>query len=269
MSDFEKYEGTSGDVAVIGESSNTSQISVQTLQAIYNELTGKSEKISKSFNKPIQVEFLDVQNLNNKILQALEQYNIVSENCSVTIFYIDDTKDRFSSFERFGLHNAGSSSSVESILFKYNFLILLPKTKQPQTYTISIRLASRVAVAKRMESEFYGIPPQIFRLMGNRSAVVEVEYIDYMVARNLINVFDEWFKAIPSGVENKFIQLLQVKSHLIPKVARFFTTIFVGFLLISLMKEFVKADESSLLVFGRFLGYSLLTVYSAYTISNW
>lgn len=267
--DMSNCDGASGDVAVIGESSNRTHVSIQTLQGIYNELTGKSEQVGKSYNKPIRVQFSDIEQLNHKITQACEQYNVVTGNCSATVYYVDDTRDQFSSFERFRLHNSGSTSPVESVLLKYHFLVLLPKTKQPQSYTVSIRLASRVAVSKRMESEFYGAPPQIFRLMGNRTAIVAVEYIDYMVARNFLNLIDEWFKGIPTATESKTLHWFQVRSHVIPRVARFATAVIVAFLLVALLPYFVQKGATDLLTFGRFLGYSLVGTYIAYTLANW
>jgi len=262
-------EGTSGDVAVIGESSKSMQVSLQTLQGIYNELTGKSEEVGKSYSKPIRLKFSDIEQLNYKITQACEQYNVISGNCSTTVYYVDDTRDQFSSFDRFRLHNSGSTSPVESVLLKYNFLVLLPKTKQPQSYTVSIRLASRVAIEKRMESEFYGAPPSIFRLMGNRTAVVEIQYVDYMVARNFLNLIDEWFKGIPTAIEFKPLHWLQARSHLIPRVARFFTAVFVALLVIALLPSFIAQGATDLLLFGRFLGYALLGTYAAYTLAGW
>jgi hypothetical protein len=262
-------DGTSGDVAVIGESSKSTQVSLQTLQGIYNELTGKSEEVGKSYSKPTQVKFSDIEQLNHKITQACEQYNVVAGNCSITVYYVDDTRDRFTSFDRFRLHNSGSTSPVESVLLKYHFLVLLPKTKQPQTYTVSIRLASRVAVAKRMESEFYGTPPSIFRLMGNRTAVIEIQYVDYMVARNFLNLIDEWFKGIPTATESKSLYWLQARSHLIPRVARFATAVFVALLVVALLPTFIAQGATDLLSFGRFLGYALLGIYAAYTLSGW
>lgn len=48
--------GASGDLAVIGEGTqNRQQVSLQVLQGIYHELTGKSEELSKSFEEPIQL----------------------------------------------------------------------------------------------------------------------------------------------------------------------------------------------------------------------
>lgn len=262
-------DGISGDIAVIGESSQSTQVSIQTLQGIYNELTGKSEQVGKSYNKPIRVQFSDIEQLNHKITQACEQYNVVSGNCSVTVYYVDDTRDQFSSFDRFRLHNSGSTSPVESVLLKYHFLVLLPKTKQPQSYTISIRLASRVAVAKRMKSEFYGAPPPILRLMGNRTAVVEIEYVDYMVARNFLNLVDEWFKGIPTASVGKFLHWFQARSHFIPRIARFATAVFVALLLVALLPHFVVQGNTDLLTFGRFLGYGLIATYVSYTLANW
>lgn len=267
-SDLNGSNGISGDIAVIGESSNSTQVSLQTLQGIYNEITGKSEEVGKSYSKPIRVQFSDIVQLNHKVTQACEQYNVVSGNCSVTVYYVDDTRDRFSSFERFRLHNSGSTSPVESVLLKYNFLVVLPKTKQPQSYTVSIRLASRVAVAKRMEGEFYGAPPLIIRLMGNRTAVVDIQYVDYMVARNFLNLIDEWFKGIPTATEYKSLHWLQIRSHLIPKVARFATAIFVVLLVITLLPHFIAQGTTDLLLFGRYLGYALVATYAAYTLAG-
>lgn len=261
--------GTSGDIAVIGESSASTQVSLQTLQAIYNEITGKTEEIGKSYSKPIQIKFSDIEQLNHKITQACEQYNVTSGNCSATVYYVDDVRDQFSSFDRFRLHNAGSTSPVESVVLKYNFLIILPKTKNPQSYTVSVRLASRVAVAKRMRTEFYGAPQTIFRLMGNRTAVIEIKYIDYMVARNFLNLIDEWFKGIPTANVLKPLHWLQARSHLIPRVAEFATVLFVALLIVALLPTFVTKDSTDLLSFGRFLGYALLGTYAAYTLAGW
>lgn len=262
-------DGTKGDIAVIGESSNSTQVSIQTLQGIYNELTGKSEQVGKSYSKAIRVQFSDIEQLNHRITQVCEQYNVVSGNSNVTVFYVDDTRDQFSSFERFRLHYRGSSSPVESVFLKYHFLVILPKSQKPQPYTLSIRLASRVAVAKRMESEFYGAPPQIFRLMGNRTGIVEVEYVDYMVARNFLNLIDEWFKVIPTNSESKVLHWFQGRSYLIPRVARFATAVFVGVLLVTLLPNFIEEGSSDLLTFGRFLGYSLIATYISYSLANW
>ena len=112
-------------------------------------------------------------------------------------------------------------------------------------------------------------PPQIFRLMGNRTAVVEIQYIDYMVARNFLNLIDEWFKGIRTATEFKLLHWFQAKSHLVPKVARFATAVFVAFLVIALLPRFIAQGTTDLLVFGQFMGYAILVTYAAYTLAGW
>ena len=65
--------------------------------------------------------------------QVCEQYNIEAQNTSVTVYHLDDTKEAFSSFERFRIYNQSATSPVESVVLKYNFLIVLPRTRKAQS----------------------------------------------------------------------------------------------------------------------------------------
>ena len=58
MSDHDKKvpEEGGGDVAVIGEGTpNRMPVSIQVLQGIYHELTGKTEEVSKSYSAGFQI----------------------------------------------------------------------------------------------------------------------------------------------------------------------------------------------------------------------
>lgn len=80
-------EASSGDMAIIGEGTpNRMPISIQILQSIYHELTGKSEEVSKSYKDSFLADFRDFEQLNHRILQACEQYHIATENCSIQVF---------------------------------------------------------------------------------------------------------------------------------------------------------------------------------------
>lgn len=163
--------GGSGDMAVIGEGTpNQTSVSLQVIQNIYHELTGKAEDVSKYYSESFQFVHADYEQLHHRISQCCEQYNIKASNCSIKVYYINDTQETFSSFERFKHFNVGSSSSVESVLLKYNFLIILPKLNQPQSYTLSVRTASRVSIEKKMREDMPFDVPKILRVMGGRTA---------------------------------------------------------------------------------------------------
>ena len=115
--------------------SSADQISLQAYQAAYNEITGKTEELSRDYSVAYQMGMSDLEQLNIKVEQLCEQYNLIEANYNVTVFHQEDTKDRFSSFERFKLYNSSNPSPVESVLIEYNLLIRLPNNRGRTTFT--------------------------------------------------------------------------------------------------------------------------------------
>ena len=251
---------------LVGDEAN--QVSVQVLQNIYNEITGKSETVGKTYKDPFEIVFSDIEQLNIRILQAHEQYNVSTSNCNIMVYYLNNTRDQFSSFERFSMHNAGSNSPVESILLKFNFLVILPKVPKPQTYSISIRLISRICLESRFRAE-NGHFPAFYRLMGGNTAQVEIEYVDYMVARNFLGIIDDWFTVLPRARPRKMMEFLQAVSHWIPRLARFFTTVVVTLVVVQIYPNFVNEAHAELVMFGKFVLFAGLGIYSAHTLASW
>ncbi|MFZ4286473.1 hypothetical protein [Variovorax sp. HJSM1_2] len=266
QSNINDTAGSSGDMAVVGEGTpNRTPVSIQVLQNIYHELTGKSEEVSKTYDESFHVVFNDFKQLNLRIGQICEQYNICSSNCSVSVFYINDTKDTFSSFERFEAFNTGSTSSVESVLVTYNFLLILPKLAQPQSYTISVRIASPVAIQRKMSNIDM---PKIFRLMGGaRTAVVSIKYVDYAVARTLLNTIDEWFNALPQARSNAAWRFIRSHTDWTPLITRYLAGAGVLALMIFLAPYYLNS-EASLLQLAHFLLISGACIFAAYKIAD-
>jgi hypothetical protein len=247
------------------------QITLQQLQQIYSELTGKSESISKYYDDPIHLTLDDIELIHHRLIQTWEQYQLVSSTSSFTVYYLRNTKDQFNTFDRLKLQIGGGSEPVESILLKYEFLILLRNLVKPQPYTVSIRVVSRLALEKRMR-EGIGSPftlPRFIRLMGQSTASVEITYVDYAVARNFLSVIDDWLRTIPRSQENKTIKFLQSYSHWIPRIGRFVAVIVVTLIVLSILPHFITQEENSFLRLAKFLLWSALGTYVAYTLAGW
>ncbi|MDP1707754.1 MAG: hypothetical protein Q8L89_01555 [Gammaproteobacteria bacterium] len=257
-----------GDVAVIGEGTpHRMPVSIQVLQNIYHELTGKNEEMSKSYDDAFRVTFADFEQLDHRITQTCEQYSISTSNCSIKVYYINDTQQTFSSFNVFRAFNAGSSSAVESVLVTYNFLILLPKLNQPQSYTLTIRVASKVSIENKMQDELYFEMPKILRLMGRRTAVVAIKYVDYMVARNMLNVVDEWFKALPKSMVPAYWAFIRKRSSYVPLIARYFVAAVVALIIFTTLPSFVPPG-ATLLHFAKFWLLASVGLFAAYRFAH-
>lgn len=212
----------SGDVAIIGEgTSGRTEISIQVMQQIYHELTGKTEDVSRSYTDAFQIERADLEQLHHRLQQTLEQFDVKAQNCGFKIYYVDDRSQSCSSFERFHTFSGNSTSAVESLFITYDFLLLLPKLSTVQPYTLTVRLASRIAIEKKMRRDLPFHYPKILRIMGGRTAVVTVKHVDYVVARTLLNAMDEWFQTLNKSKHPRFFEYIRKHSESIPIVCRF------------------------------------------------
>ena len=256
------------DVAVIGEGTpNQTAVSLQLIQNIYHELTGKTEDVSKSYSEYFQFCHADYEQLHHRVSQCCEQYNVKANNCSIQVYYIDDTQETFSSFERFKHFNANSSSCVESVLFTYNFLILLPKLNKPQSYTLSVRTASRISIEKQMRENMPFELPKILKLMGGRTAVVTVKYIDYVVARNLLNIVDEWLKTVNKARTNKIWDTIRKRSEYLPLIAQYSVGAIVALFILSALPRFLP-EGASLLQLSQTLIFAFIGLFAAYRAAH-
>lgn len=258
-----------GDLAVIGEGTpNQTQISIQVLQGIYHELTGKSEDVSKSYSEAYRVNFADFEQLFYKISQTYEQYHVRGSTCSVKVFYIDDTQETFSSFQRFRAFNSGSASCVESVLLTCNLMIVPPKTQKVQSYTLSVRLASRIAINQKMRDDMPMEMPKIFRLMGHsRTAVVSVKYVDYAIARSLLNCVDDWFKTVPHTALNPVWSFLMHRTAYLRLITRYVALLSLFAVLYLNLISFVPKAATGFEI-ARFMLCASVGLFVAYRLAD-
>lgn len=172
-------------------------VSMKAVQQIYSEITGRTESLERQYKINHSIDFDDLCQLDAKITQLHEQYNIVSKNCSVTLFHLDDQKQTFSSFERFKLFDRTTLSPVENVRIEYNFLIVLPQMRKPQSYEIEVNIHSRAAMMKRANGDVGLRNTMFYEFLSPNTAHMEIKYVDYTVARNFQGAIDGWFKALP------------------------------------------------------------------------
>lgn len=204
-------------------------VSLKLYQDIYHRITGKTEEIRKRYSDSFQIDFDDIGQLDIKINQVLDVHNVIASNSSYTIYYESDRKDVFTSFHKLQAFNASSPSPVGSVVLQYNFSIIPAKLSRPQEYSITIRLASRVAQLKGLkESAPSFMHPVLITMAASETAEVRVEYADYVIARGFIEAFDEWMKGTSKTKENKILRWVQRHSHYIPPLGKLIIAFLYG-----------------------------------------
>jgi len=169
----------------------------QVAQAIYNAVTAKTEKLTQRFSVDCVIHAHDFDQLEAKCAQACTQWQVLKSSTNVAVHHIDDNSQQFSSYERFRLYDKSRTAPVESVVYERDMLMRLPNLEMPQHYKVTVRVMSRAALVTRMRREL-GPPPfeNLLRFFGGASIIVEITYVDYVIARNMLSTIDSWVREV-------------------------------------------------------------------------
>lgn len=249
---------TARENAVIGDRDGT-EVSLQLLQDVYNEITGKSEKLSKRYDVNFRIQFADIQQLHHLVGQLCEQYNIKAHNESVTVYFEEDSQNLYSSFDRFSMIDESSVSAVEGVQITYNFMVVVPKSRRPQSYTLKVMLDSRVVDLKKMRADDF--PRPMIQILGKRTAHVDVEYIDYVIARNLIDGVDRWISGLPTYDHPAWLKTLQKYSGYIRQIFRYGLGTLAAYYVFKLVPVYVPSSDPDFEVLAKFTILGSLAIF--------
>lgn len=259
---MEGYEDDGEKIIVVGDERATNQISFQLAQDFYNEITGKSESLRELNNDPFILKLNDVEQLYHMLIQSTEQYNIVSFHETYIVNYVDNSSERHSSLERLKLHNGTKGAAVAEFIASYNILIILPKTKRPQEYKITVRLASRVAKIEEVREQLSAMPFEIpiFQLEAANAVLFSIDYVDSSVANALMSVLKSWFNTVDKNPISLSIKRLRRFSQFVPIVTKYGLLFLVCYLSWQLSDTYleVNADIKTTTLF------TLLSILCAY-----
>ncbi|MGD1826410.1 hypothetical protein A203_13960 [Chromobacterium violaceum] len=224
MGNLIEHDGGDGDrVEVVCVGDGESPVPLKIYQDIYQQITGRTEQIRKRYSENLLMEMQDIEQLNHHILQLCDIHNVIASNVVVSVFHEKERKEQFTSFERFRLYNANSTSPTVSLVIKYSFSIIPGGLERPQEYSLTIRLISRVAMMKKIEQD---APPfaifQVVNLFSLNTAEVTVDYVDYVIARGFLEAFEEWVDGCRKIPTMTWLNFLRKWSHLTPSFARIF-----------------------------------------------
>jgi hypothetical protein len=158
--------------------------------------------------------------------QACRQYNVNATNSSITIFYSDNTKENFSSFEKFSLLSMAHASPIQNIVLSYKISIPNHSDGKPELYSININIYSRIVIQKKISDDLRSQMPFVLVRVTDYTIVVEIKYADDNIAKALVSIITDWESVLPCAPKNSVMLNLQKFSHFIPRVSKILITIF-------------------------------------------
>ena len=178
------------------------------VQALYHAATGKTENLTKRLTKNFIVTKDDLNQLYLKINQQLEHFEkIAGPTVTVNVKFANSEIQQFSSWERFSFFDSGTSEIISEIIVKFEFVIKLPDINDPQRYVLTVDIDSKLPVAARNEGSLDDIPLHIIHYISETSPslTISVDFIDYLCAKNLSQIVEEWFKILEESRTTKWL----------------------------------------------------------------
>ncbi|TYC49143.1 hypothetical protein FMN50_24045 [Rhodobacterales bacterium] len=212
---------------------DSTQITFHQLQDIYNALTGKTEKITKTLDKSYLVRIEDLAQLHARISQCCDSYGAKIKNENISVIHVNGLRETFSSYDRFCLYNKSNVSPVENLHMQYNIILIPSGASKPIQYKINMVLVSRVGLAEKRPVGMVG-PLNLFSILGRMPGQVSIEFVDYAAARHFLTQIEEWYDSLNFSAENRVVNFIQSISHWMREVFSVstlaFTVISFGFL---------------------------------------
>lgn len=182
------------------------QLPISAIQALYHAVTGKTENLSQNFRGDFVVRKSDLDQLHTKIHQQLEQYETLAPpTVSVKVVLENQEHQQFSSWERFSAMDSSRAEVVSEVTVKYEFLLRLPNIENPQRYVLNINVDSRLPVVSSGQEDS---PVPWFIIYSVPTLDVSIDFVDYLCAKNFMQVVEGWFNSLERVKRNKWVEKL-------------------------------------------------------------
>jgi hypothetical protein len=178
------------------------------VQALYHAATGKTENLSKQLGKNYIVRRRDIDRLYFQILQQLEYYEkVAGPTVTIQVKFKNSEIQQFSSWERFRLFDDSRTEIVSSVVIKFEFVIRLPGTPDPQRYVLTIDIDSKLPVVDDEEDDRASpVLAWFFSSLANLpSLTVSIDFIDYICAKNFSQIVEDWFNSLETSPDFKWL----------------------------------------------------------------
>ncbi len=176
------------------------------VQALYHAATGKTENLTKQLSKDFIVRKNDLDQLYFKIQQQLEHFEkVAGPTVTINVRFHNRESQQFSSWERFKFFDSGKAEIVSDVVLKFEFLIRMPELTKPQRYVLNIDIDSKLpVVADEDDGGRISFLSLFFSPKGFPSLTVSIDFIDYLCAKNFLQIVEDWFNALEASPSSKW-----------------------------------------------------------------
>ena len=251
------------------------QYSIEDFKAFNYVFHGKRDTDIKVFDENRKITRADIVDLHNKICSKLEKENIITNLFSLNLNLNNGILKEFSNWEVFNKEDLGIKEETQNITIEYDFSVQLPLYSIPQRHTLKLRIGGALRFDEYLKLAMNG--SEDHELIEKTSDVVcKVDFINYLLANELKNLIEEWYKALPRNKPSNPIVRFALKHRV--KIEELFKVLFllIGSLLMYfaskkfLFNDFHFEPDTAVIIdsFYKTLLSSAIVIYVFYSMGR-
>jgi hypothetical protein len=203
MTDPQLTEDTS---IIAAKTEVSSLISIDELKSFFYLYNAKPDTEIRLLKEKKIVELSDIISLRERVSHKLENHSIIGQTTSISFTLSNNKIKEFATWPEFERTNWYIvNERIESLNMSWNILIQLPQHKSPQTHSMKLKVGNSI------------LPKDIFQLIltsdniselmeAGSPGVCKVDFINTIVANELLSIVDEWYQGLQKPPESDFIQ---------------------------------------------------------------
>jgi len=152
------------------------------------------------------VGLADIRSIEERVAAKLGNHDVLGQTVAIA-FTLSSTKlKEFSTWAEFEREQWSTvNEKVESLAISWNVLIRLPQYKSPQTHSMKLRIGN--SIPPKDLFQLLLTSDDVSEVMEARSpGVCKVDFINAIVANELLFIVDEWYKGLRKSPEPDTVQ---------------------------------------------------------------
>lgn len=203
MTDSQSFETKS---IVPSQSEGIISRSLDDLKALFYLYNAKPDTEIRFLKGGKIIELADIRSLEEQVADKLGNHDTVGQTVSIAFILSNKKLKEFSTWAEFERAKWNTiNEKIEVISISWNILLRLPQHKSPQPHSMKLRIGNSI------------LPKDIFQLIltsddvsevleAGSPGVCKVDFINSIVANELLFIVDEWYKGLKQAPEPDVIQ---------------------------------------------------------------
>jgi len=175
-------------------------------KAVYQAMTAKHDCKSRIFSRKVKVKLDDIIELNKRVTDKLKNYKNAGFSISATVSFEGHKTMAFSTWQEFEEHRWTESDAINSMTIIWEFNAVFPQFGVPQEHVLVVKITDGLKPEEMLNVVFAGKLENIEEIEQQMYPVVaRVDFINYVLGDELLNIVEEWDKGLEAQDSNEYI----------------------------------------------------------------